>query len=77
MELSIEELAKLKDAVMGNIAITINAMHEDLSRYADGLEMNELYNSIKDLADNASLLQKISNTIELNKIGEDIENAEQ
>ena len=77
MELSIEELAKLKDAVMGNIANTINDMHENLSRYADGLEMNELYNSIKDLADNASLLQKISNTIELNKISEDIENAEQ
>lgn len=77
MELSIEELAKLKDAVMGNIAITIDAMHENFSRYADGLEMNELYNSIKDLADNASLLQKISNTIELNKISKDIENAEQ
>ena len=77
MELSIEELAKLKDAVMGNIAIIINGMHENLPRYTDGLEMNELYNSIKDLADNASLLQKISNTIELNKISEDIENAEQ
>lgn len=77
MELSIEELAKLKDAVMGNIAIAINDMHENLSRYADGLQMNELYNSIKDLTDNASLLQKISNTIELNKISEDIEDAEQ
>lgn len=77
MELSIEELVKLKDAVMGNIAIAINGMHDNLSRYADGLEMNELYNSIKDLTDNASLLQKISNTIELNKISEDIENAEE
>lgn len=77
MELSIEELAKLKDAVMGNIAITIDTMHENFSRYADGLEMSELYNSIKDLADNASLLQKISNTIELNKISEDIENADE
>lgn len=77
MELSIEELAKLKDAVIGNIATLTTDINDNFGKYADGVEIGELLNSIKDLADNASLLQKISNTIELNKISEDIENAEE
>lgn len=77
MELSIEELAKLKDAVIGNIATLTTDINDNFGKYADGVEIGELLSSIKDLADNASLLQKISNTIELNKISEDIEDAEQ
>ena len=77
MELSIEELAKLKDAVIGNIATLTTDINDNFGKYADGVEIGELLDSIKDLADNATLLQKISNTIELNKISEDIENAEQ
>ena len=73
MELSIEELVKLKEAVMGNIAITINGMHENLSRYVDDIETDELLRSVKELSDNATLLRKISNTIELNKISEKVE----
>ena len=77
MELSIEELAKLKSAILGNMATEVECISDNFAKYSDGVELNDLYMSIKELSDNASLLQKISNTIELNKISEDIENAEE
>ena len=65
MELSIEELAKLKDAVMGNIAITINDMHENLSRYADGLEITELWAKTKSISLAYEICEELYESMEI------------
>lgn len=77
MELSIEELEKLKSAILGNMATEIECISDNFAKYSDGLELHDLYMSIKELSDNAALLQKISNTIELSHISESAEHEEQ
>lgn len=70
MELSIEELTKLKEAVIGNISTLTTYINDNFGKYAEGVEIGELLDSIKELSDIATLLQKISNAIELNRIAE-------
>ena len=71
MELSIEELTKLKEAVIGNISTLTTYINDNFGKYAEGVEeIGELLDSIKELSDMATLLQKISNAIELNRIAE-------
>lgn len=81
MELSIEELEKLKAAILGNMATGVECISDNFAKYSDGVELHDLYMSIllelKELSDNAALLQKISNTIELTQISKSVENEEQ
>ena len=70
MELSIEELTKLKEAVIGNISTLTTYINKNFVKYAEGEEISELLDSIKELSDIAALLQKIYNAIELNKLAE-------
>lgn len=77
MELSIEELEKLKAAILGNMATEVECISDNFAKYSDGVELHDLYMSIKELSDNAALLQKISNTIELTQISKSAENEEQ
>ena len=70
MELSIEELTKLKEAVIDNISTLTTYINKNFGKYAEGEEISELLDSIKELSNIAALLQKIYNTKELNKIAE-------
>lgn len=70
MELSIKELTKLKEAVIGNISTLTTYINKNFGKYAEGEEISELLYSIKELSDIATLLQKIYNAIELNKLAE-------
>lgn len=70
MELSIKELTKPKEAVIGNISTLTTYINKNFGKYAKGEEISELLYSIKELSDIATLLQKIYNAIELNKLAE-------